>query len=210
MTHETPKPPINIMAVTCSPRPDSNSRRIAEVVAAAAEAEGAAIDWLVLAESPIPMMSFEGYGELQQTVDDVVQRMRRADAFIIATPEYHGSMSGPAKNFFDHGYHEFSGKLFAIVSATGGSQGTSCLTHMRATIQYCHGWTLPYHVGVPQAEFRDDGSISNERIQQRLTRLGRDLVVYGSMLYGQFRGDLADPEQCDRSFAGWHARALSD
>jgi FMN reductase len=198
------------MAVSCSPRPDSNSRRIAEVVAAAAEAAGATIDRLVLAETPIPMMSFEGYGELQDTVDDLVERMRRADAFIIATPEYHGSMSGPAKNFFDHGYHEFSGKLFAIASATGGSQGTSCLTHMRATIQYCHGWTLPYHVGVPQAEFRSDGMIGNERITQRLERLGRDLVVYGRMLYGQFRSDLADPAEGERSFAGWHARALSE
>lgn len=200
--------PFQIMAVVCSTRAASNSQRIAEHVAASALAAGAVVDWLSLAESPIPMMSLDGYGELQGIVDDVVARMRRADAFIIATPEYHGSMSGPAKNFFDHGYHEFSGKLFAIVSATGGSQGTSCLTHLRATVQYCHGWTMPYHVGVPEAEFGEDGALRNERIRQRLELLGRDLVVYGRLLVDQFRADLADPEARARSFVSWHARAL--
>jgi NAD(P)H-dependent FMN reductase len=35
-----------------------------------------------------------------------------ADAFVLASPDYHGSMSGVMKNFLDHFWEEFAGKAF--------------------------------------------------------------------------------------------------
>jgi NAD(P)H-dependent FMN reductase len=199
---------MKILSVICSPRKPSHSLAIATVIEEAARQRGAEIDRLNLAETPLPIMDLGGHGDQQPFVDQVTERMLAAEAFIVVSPEYHGSMSGMAKNFFDHGYHEFSGKLFAIASATGGSQGVSCMTHMRATIQYCHGWTLPYQVGVREADFDADGQpMANFR--DRLERLGRDLVVYGKALHGQFQTDLTDPKLAGESFAGWHAKALA-
>ena len=34
-----------------------------------------------------------------------------ADAYILATPDYHGSMSGSLKNFLDYFWSEFAGKF---------------------------------------------------------------------------------------------------
>ena len=36
-----------------------------------------------------------------------------ADVFILASPDYHGSISGTLKNFLYHFYKEFGGKVFA-------------------------------------------------------------------------------------------------
>src|SRR5690606_34327792 len=99
--------------------------------------------------------------------------------------------------------------LFGIVVATGGSQGVSCATHVRAAVQYCHGWTLPYQVGVQSKEFGSDGSIANEAILQRLRVTGRDLAAYGKLLADKFRVDLSKPAEHSETFAGWHARALT-
>jgi FMN reductase len=198
---------MKILSVTCSPRLDSNSSAIIQLIEEAAEAHGAEIDRLSLAETPLPLMSLSGHGDQQAFVDEVVLRMRQAQGFIVVSPEYHGSMTAGAKNFFDHGYHEFSGKLFAIASATGGSQGVSCLTHMRATVQYCHGWTLPYQSGIRGSEL-DENRQPPAAAADRLRRLGRDLVVYGRLLHRQFDADLADAKLRDETFAGWHAKAL--
>jgi FMN reductase len=41
-----------------------------------------------------------------------------ADAFILATPDYYGSMSGSIKNFVDYFWSEFAGKLFGYICSS--------------------------------------------------------------------------------------------
>lgn len=36
-------------------------------------------------------------------------------AFVLATPDYHGSMSGSMKNFLDYYWEEFAGKTFGYI-----------------------------------------------------------------------------------------------
>ncbi|MDQ6668522.1 MAG: NAD(P)H-dependent oxidoreductase, partial [Thermoproteota archaeon] len=38
-----------------------------------------------------------------------------ADSFVLASPDYHGSMSGIMKNFLDHFWEEFAGKTFGYI-----------------------------------------------------------------------------------------------
>ena len=52
-----------------------------------------------------------GYAELQA-------RVHRADVIVLGTPDYHGGISGAMKNFLDHFWHEFAGKLFATIVAS--------------------------------------------------------------------------------------------
>ncbi|HYE79484.1 MAG TPA: hypothetical protein VEI97_15975, partial [bacterium] len=83
----------------------------------------------------------------------------------------------------------------------------SAFTHMRASVQYCHGWSLPYQIGATRADFNDDGTIRNPRVMDRLDRVARDLVVYGALLKAQFDRDLPT-EGVESGFAGWHRGAL--
>jgi FMN reductase len=46
---------------------------------------------------------------------DATEAVNWADAFLLASPDYHGLMSGAMKNFLDFYWSEFAGKLFAYV-----------------------------------------------------------------------------------------------
>jgi FMN reductase len=46
-----------------------------------------------------------------QTTSDTI---KRADAFVLASPDYHGSMSGTVKNFLDYFWEDLRGKHLVI------------------------------------------------------------------------------------------------
>lgn len=199
---------MRILGVYGSLRPGSFTARLVDAVLEAAVQAGAEVRRCDLREITLPLFADETDYSSEAAVQQVKADILWAQGFVIGSPEYHGSMSGAIKNFFDHYYHEFSGKCFALVAAAGGGQAISCLTQMRAVIQYCHGWTLPYHVGVPEAEFPAEGGPPvSPRIRDRLARLGCDLARYSPLLAGQFSDDLP-LEGIESGFAGLHRRAL--
>ena len=51
-------------------------------------------------------------------VEHATEAIAWADAFILASPDYHGSVSGAPKNFLDHFYEEFAGKVFGYIVAS--------------------------------------------------------------------------------------------
>jgi FMN reductase len=116
-----------------------------------------------------------------------------ADAFILATPDYHGSMSGALKNFLDYFYEEFAGKVFGYIVASH-EKGLTVMDQMRTAVRQCYGWSLPYGVSVSGQQDFSGTEISNARIEQRLKMMGRDLVVYGRLVRGQFVRDIADTD----------------
>lgn len=116
-----------------------------------------------------------------------------ADAFILSSPDYHGSMAGSLKNFLDHYWQEFSGKLFGYVVASH-EKGLTVMDQMRTAVRQCYGWSMPYGVSVNGQEDFSDGRVVNSRIEKRLEMLGRDLAVYGRLLRSQFVADLAGSE----------------
>lgn len=200
---------MKILMVYGSTHQDGNSRVLAHTIAASAQNHGADVMDFDVLQKELPLFRTD-----RDFKDDaVVQEMRAltetAEGFIVVSPEYHGCMSNAIKNFFDFHYQQFAGKAFAIATATGGSMGVSCNSQMRIAIQHCHGWALPYQVGVKANEFQD-GHVSNEKARDRLVRLGRDLVVYGQLLKQQFETDKHFAAQQDHSaqagFAGWYVR----
>jgi len=195
---------MRILGVIGSLRDKSHTAHLVHYVLAAAQAAGAETRLLDLRVTPLPLYAdhedYSGHDAIRAVRADLLW----AEGFVVGSPEYHGSMTGATKNWFDHYYHEFAGKCFALVGATGGGPGTSCFTHMRATVQFCHGWTLPYHVGVEAAKFRPDGPPEDPKILERLTRLGRDIAVYSQLLNQQFETDL--DQSPAPGFASFHQR----
>jgi NAD(P)H-dependent FMN reductase len=117
-----------------------------------------------------------------------------ADAFILATPDYHGSMSGVMKNFLDYYWSEFAGKLFGYVCSSH-EKGLTVMDHMRTVVRQCYGWSLPYGVSLnSNTDFDSDGRLTNASVARRLKMMAHDLVVYGVPIRGQFLADLAGDE----------------
>jgi FMN reductase len=125
-----------------------------------------------------------------ESVTAIRQAVHWADAFILATPDYHGSMSGAMKNFLDYHGREFAGKLFGYL-CTSHERGLTAMDQMRTAVRQCYAWSLPYGVSIhAEEDFDRDGHIKNARLEHRLGMLARDMVVYGEQLRSQFHRDV--------------------
>ena len=183
---------IKVLGVCGSTRAQSYSSRAAKVALEAARAQGAETRLLELGELDLPTYNpdeaFAEHEGLRLATDAV----NWADVFVLASPDYHGSMSGAMKNFLDFYWEEFAGKLFGYVCASH-EKGLTVMEQMRTAVRQCYGWSLPYGASVHgEHDFDAAGRVTNTRLASRLRMLGRDLVVYGSLIRGQFNLDLAD------------------
>jgi FMN reductase len=183
---------LNILAVVGSLQRDSVTRVVIRHVAQQLQAAGCAVDVLDFGEQALALYNpdtahdLPGYAELQA-------RVHRADVVILGTPDYHGGISGAMKNFLDHFWHEFAGKLFATIVASH-EKGLTATDQVRTVARQCYAWTLPYGVSLTEDIDVKDGQITSEVLKQRLVMLVRDVCVYGDILAQQRRADLAGTE----------------
>jgi FMN reductase len=114
-----------------------------------------------------------------------------ADAFVLVSPDYHGSISGSMKNFLDYYWEEFAGKTFGYI-CTSHEKGLTVMDQMRTAVRQCYGWSLPYGISVNgEEDFNEVGKVVNSLLDKRLKMLARDLVVYGKLIREQFLQDLS-------------------
>jgi NAD(P)H-dependent FMN reductase len=185
MTH----PPLRVLAVAGSLNPKSGLSVVVRDMAEKLAGDGCAVDVLDLEKEPLSLFNPEtahglpGYAALQARVD-------RADVIVFATPDYHGSVSGTIKNFLDHFWREFAGKLFAALVASH-EKGLTVSDQLRTVARQCYAWSLPYGAAfVPGLEVKE-GHIVSDALKDRLEMMVCDLRVYGELLARQRGADLA-------------------
>jgi FMN reductase len=110
-----------------------------------------------LAELPI----FDASGSADTSAaSPLVEAVRAADAVVIATPGYHGGMSGLVKNALDHlellredERPYLDGRAVGVIVAAAGWQacGTT-LVSVRSAVHSLRGWPTPFGVTVNSAE----------------------------------------------------------
>jgi NAD(P)H-dependent FMN reductase len=144
----------------------------------------------------VKMPTFNPNSSMQSgnRLKEITGEVNWADVFILTTPDYHGSMSGPMKNFLDHYWQEFAGKTFGYICASH-EKGLTVMDQMRTAVRQCYGWSLPYGISVNGDEdFNDAGEIANSLLTKRLRILARDLIIYGELIRKQFLQDLSSKE----------------
>ncbi len=110
---------------------------------------------------------------------------------VLASPDYHGSMSGTMKNFLDYNWEECAGKVFGYLCSSH-EKGLTVMDQMRTVVRQCYGWSMPYGVSFNGREdFDSEGLLKNAKVEARLRMLARDLVVYGGLIHRQFLTDVA-------------------
>lgn len=180
---------IKILGVSGSMRDGSRSRRALQRVLDAAQQRGAETRMLCLREADLPMFR----PRERAVCDSVIQAdesVKWADAFVLATPDYHGSMSGAMKNFLDYHWNHLAGKLFGYM-CTSHEKGLTVMDQMRTAVRQCYGWSMPYGLSIdPDAVFDKEGSIKDPNFEKRLEMMARDMVVYGGLIRQQFTSDL--------------------
>ena len=122
-----------------------------------------------------------------------------ADAIILTSPDYHGSMSGVLKNFLDYFWKEFSGKTFGYICASH-EKGLTVMEQMRTAVRQCYGWSMPYGISTSSDDFDNEGNITNKKTLLRIEMLSRDLVYYGKAIRNQFLTDASNKVKESYSF----------
>jgi FMN reductase len=183
---------VKLLCVCGSMREQSYSTRAAAFALAAAQEHGAETRLVRLRDLNLPAYDPDGVNAEHAGVRETTAAVNWADALLLATPDYHGSMSGVLKNFLDFYWEEFAGKLFGYVCASH-EKGLTAMEQMRTAVRQCYGWSLPYGVSIyGEKDFDASGQLTNGQVARRLRMLARDLVVYGSLIRGQFQTDLGD------------------
>ena len=109
---------------------------------------------------------------LQQTV-------KQADGLILATPEYHGSVSGVLKNALDlMSFEQLDGKVTGLISVLGGQPNSNALNDLRIIMRWVHGWVIPEQIAIGQAwkAFNPEGKLLDEKLSQRFDSFAESLV----------------------------------
>jgi NAD(P)H-dependent FMN reductase len=182
---------FKVLGVAGSTRANSYSTRALKVALEHAKAQGADVRLLELGKTVIPLYN-PGAPESKE-LQEAAEAVSWADAFILASPDYHGSMSGTLKNFLDYFYEEFAGKVFGYIVASH-EKGLTVMEQMRTAVRQCYGWSMPYGVSVHGEMDFKAAEITNDRIAKRMRMMSRDLVVYGTLMRGQFLRDLGSAD----------------
>lgn len=113
------------------------------------------------------------------------RELREAQGIILATPEYHGSLTGALKNMLDlMSTEEFEGKIVGLIGVAGGQVGAiNSLNTMKTICRNLHCWVLPQEVSIAESGrvIGDDGTVIDEALEGRLLNLGRQVVKFASL-----------------------------
>jgi NAD(P)H-dependent FMN reductase len=162
---------IRIMMLAGSNRKDATSTQLLCYISRMLVDQGCEVELFDLHEMPVPFYDgdVEEYGDAN--LERLVRLAHEADGFVLATPEYHGSVSGVLKNALDHlSFQQFDGKVVLSVSSAGGAVGVSCLTHLQAIVRYVHGinCTEWISIGGEQRKFSAQGEPEHPKVKERV------------------------------------------
>ncbi|HKI84346.1 MAG TPA: NAD(P)H-dependent oxidoreductase [Candidatus Krumholzibacteria bacterium] len=181
--------PLNVLAVSGSLHERSVTLKVLSEIGEGLREVGCTVDILDLREEPLPLFDPDTAYE-QPEYERARERVLKADVFLLGTPDYHGSPSGVLKNFLDHFWREFSGKLIATIVASH-EKGLTVTDQLRTIARQCYAWTLPYGVSFNGRVDLKDGRIASEALEKRAEMLVHDIRVYGRLLAQQRAADLA-------------------
>ena len=126
-----------IVVVSGTDRDGSNTLKVAKIVSHALEELGDDVEIIDL--SQLPKNTFTGgYGNPPKSFQRFQNPLSQADAVVILTPEYNGSMPGALKYFIDLlKYDTFKEKPVSIVGLASGFQGaTTAADDLRGVLQH--------------------------------------------------------------------------
>ena len=118
----------------------------------------------------------------------LAEELRRADGIIVASPGYHGSVSGLVKNALD--YVEdlrddersyFDGLAVGVIATGAGWQAiVATLQQLRTIAHALRGWPTPLGAAInsTQKVFGEDGDVVDERSRFQLETVAKEVLQF--------------------------------
>lgn len=194
---ETPGHPPLIVGIGGTLRQGSTSERALRVALGFAAQRGAATRAFT---GPAVNLSPYDPAHPRRSVEAtaLVEALRAADGVIIASPSYHGSISGLLKNAVDYAedlrddprpYLSDRG-VGLIVCADGVQAMGSTLASLRALAHALRGWPTPYGAVIHAAAqpFSADGRCRSTEVAEQLRRVAEQVVDMAVMQHRRVIG----------------------
>lgn len=165
-------------------RVGSSSEVALRIALGAASAAGARTQAFVGEEIEFPIYAPERPG-CAPKVKSFLDAVRSADGIIIASPGYHGSVSGLIKNALDY-LEDLRGDarpyldgraVGSIVCAHGWQATVTTLSALRDIVHALRGWPTPYGATINSSELGTAGC-EDDRIQGQLTLVGSQVAEF--------------------------------
>ena len=123
-----------------------------------------------------------------------VSAIRDASAVIIASPGYHGSISGVVKNALDL-LEETAGDArpyladmpVGLIATAYGWQATgSTIAALRSIVHALRGWPTPFAAAINSQEtkFDGEGGASDPSVVEQLCRVGQQVARFSGLVHG--------------------------
>jgi FMN reductase len=117
-----------------------------------------------------------------------IETVREADGIVVATPGYHGGVSGMVKNALDlledlredrRPYLE-GRAVGCIVTAFGAQTGGTTLSALRSVIHALRGWPTPLGVALNATEglFDSEGNCTDAKAMNQMGIMARQVVEF--------------------------------
>lgn len=183
---DTSKPLI--VGIGGTTRTASSTDRALRVALEAAEEAGArtfVFDGAFL--SRLPHFAPEN-SERNEEQRQLVEMVRKADGLIVASPGYHGGVSGLVKNALDlledlrddERCYLDGRAVGCIVNAAGWQACVSTLAALRSIVHALRGWPTPFGATLNTTEkpFDAAGACKDEKVARQLATVGRQVVEF--------------------------------
>lgn len=171
-------------------RQGSSSERCLAVSLEAAAAEGAEVEMMSGPRLRVPIYAPEE-AERSDDVRLLLAAFRRADGIIIASPAYHGSISGLVKNALDYSEEMrtdprvyFDGLAIGCIACAGGWQAAGqTMAALRSIAHALRGWPTPLGAMVNTSTniFDSKGNMTDLSAKFQLETVGRQVVEFAKM-----------------------------
>jgi chromate reductase len=170
---------LHALAISGSLRTESWNRKALRIASEIASNAGVSVVEADLKKLALPMYDgdLEADG-LPASVQRFKLMVEEANLFLIASPEYNGSISGGLKNAIDwatRGNNSFAGKVAAIFGASEGINGTIRMQlHLRQILSQLNVIVIPSPVVLirsAQNAFTTDGTFVDPALHTQLMTL---------------------------------------
>lgn len=179
---------MKILTFSGSLRKDSLNKKLCHVVADIFQKNSLGeVQFVDLQPLNIPV--YDGDLETNQGIPAAVvnlgKQITAANALVICTPEYNGSIPGSLKNIIDWLSREkpvsLAGKPTLLLAASPGALGgVRSLWHSRQPFEVLNTQLYPEMMGVGKAHevISPNNTLSDAKMQQNLERLCKDFAIH--------------------------------
>ena len=174
---------LSIPIIAASTRRDRQSIKVARfVLARLRQRPGVATELLDLLEYNFPIMEerLHHRDDPPPRLQEFADKIGRADAFIIVTPEYNNGYPGVLKNALDYLLPEYERKPVGIATVSaGGHGGITCLAQLRLVTIGMGAFPIPEALTVSKVRdsFQEDGT-PNEAADEKQGAAFLDEVLW--------------------------------